>query len=120
MHPYKCQFCRENCLRDKQVVLQLGSNDLLKRGIPQYPSEPQRRTINVKWARALNIIMQKLRFSAVYEVILLDVPEFPYIDIPAGERYIRIKSRLNSGPWTVITWSGPQIPGPPDRPVMVR
>ena len=84
--PYQCRYCGENCLRDKQVVLQLGSNDLLKREIPQYPFERRRKTINVKWGRALNIIMQKLRFSAVYEVILLDVPEFPFLNMTTGER----------------------------------
>jgi len=84
--PYQCRFCGENCLRDKQVVLQLGSNDLLKREVPQYPFENRRKTINVKWGRALNIIMQKLRFSAVYEVILLDIPEFPFLNMTTGER----------------------------------
>lgn len=84
--PYNCRYCGENCLRDKQVVLQLGSNDLLKREVPQYPFERRRKTINVKWGRALNIIMQKLRFSAVYEVILLDIPEFPFLNMTTGER----------------------------------
>ena len=84
--PFKCRYCGDNCLRDKQVVLQLGSNDLLKREIPQYPFERQKKTINLKWGRALNIIMQKLRFSAVYEVILLDVPEFPFLNMTTGER----------------------------------
>ena len=95
MLPYKCYFCGENCLVDKQVVLQLGSNDLLKREVPQYPFERPRSTINVKWGKALNIIMQKLRFSAVYELLLLDIPEFPLLDMATGERYIKIQPCLD-------------------------
>ena len=86
--PYKCSFCGDNCLRDKQVVFQLGSNDLLKREVPQYPYQRRKNTINVKWGKALNIMLQKMRFSAVYEVILMDVPEFPLLDMTTGERYI--------------------------------
>ena len=93
--PYKCSFCGDNCLRDKQVIFQLGSNDLLKREVPQYPYQRRKNTINVKWGKALNIMLQKMRFSAVYEVILMDIPEFPFLDITTGERYISIKSRLN-------------------------
>ena len=93
--PYKCSFCGDNCLRDKQVIFQLGSNDLLKREVPQYPYQRRKNTINVKWGKALNIMMQKMRFSAVYEVILMDIPEFPFLDMTTGERYISIKSRLD-------------------------
>ena len=39
--------------------------------------------------------MQKMRFSAVYEVLLMDIPEFPLLDMTTGERQISIKSRLN-------------------------
>ena len=70
------------------MVIQLGSNDLLKRQVlPQYPFRRGRKSISIKWDKALNIILQKLRHSAVYEVVLLDIPDFQFIDIPEEERY---------------------------------
>ena len=86
--PYRCLVCGENCLHDKRVVIQLGSNDLLKRQVlPQYPFQRGRKSISIKWDKALNIILQKLRHSAVHEVILLDIPVFQFIDITEEERY---------------------------------
>jgi len=86
--PYRCGTCRKNCLRDKRVVLQLGSNDLLKREVlPQYPFRRGRKSISIKWDKALNIILQKLRHSTVYEVLLLDIPDFQFVDITEDERY---------------------------------
>ena len=86
--PYRCRSCGENCLHDKRVVIQLGSNDLLKRQVlPQFPFPRGKTSINVKWDKALNIILQKMRYSNVNEVVFLDIPDFSFIDMSEQERY---------------------------------
>ena len=98
IHPYNCASCGQNCLRGKRVVLNFGSNDLLKREIlPDFPFPPGRNAINLRWSKAFNIVLQKLRYSGVQEVIILDVPEFPFIDMPEAERYVFLPSTDYTG-----------------------
>ena len=88
IQPYQCQICRGNCLGGKHVSIQLGSNDLLKRELPRFPFPQNRRSITLKWTRAYNIILQKFRYSGVREVLVLEIPNFPFQDGSDEERYI--------------------------------
>ena len=86
-HPYQCRICRSNCLAGKHITLQLGSNDLLKRELREFPFPPRKKSITVKWSRAFNIILQKFRFSGVREVLLLQIPNFEFNNMTQAERY---------------------------------
>ena len=94
---YNCPSCGQNCLHGKHISIQLGSNDLLKREIlPEFPFQDGRSSINLKWSRAFNIILQKMRYSAVREVYLLDIPNFDWpSEMTPAERYFFNHALLN-------------------------
>ena len=83
---YLCNHCGSNCIRGKHITLNLGSNDILKRELPNY--EYSRNPCKMRWQKALTHLMHKLEASYVQEVFILEIPKFDYIpNMSMDERY---------------------------------
>ena len=82
---YRCRRCRNNCLAGKSIILVLGSNDVLKRKLPDFDYD--RNPISMNWEPALKILLHKLNESRVREVFISTIPNFVVPDVERAERY---------------------------------
>ena len=64
-------------MRGKHITLNLGSNDILKRELPNY--QYARNPCKMRWEKALTHLMHKFEASYVQEVFICEIPRFQYI-----------------------------------------
>ena len=64
-------------MRGKHIKLNLGTNDILKRKLPNY--QFSRNPCRMRWQKALTHFMQKLEASYYQEVLICEIPQFDYI-----------------------------------------
>ena len=83
---YLCNHCRGNCMRGKHITLNLGSNDILKRELPNYPFPSTRRPCRMRWEKALKHLMHKFEASYVREVFICEIPKFQFPRMSRRER----------------------------------
>lgn len=94
-YPYYCGQCRTNCMEGKHVTLNIGSNDVLKRELPDFNYD--RNPIRMKWKKAFTIIMHKFMESQIREVFICSIPKFNVPDVDNVERFfkrVRVDCRL--------------------------
>ena len=85
---YLCNHCGGNCMRGKHVTLNLGTNDILKRELPNYPHQGG-RPCRMRWEKALTHLFHKFEASFIREVLICEIPKFQFIspEMSTEERY---------------------------------
>ena len=84
-HPYQCGTCETNCMAGKHVTLNIGSNDVLKRALPDFNYD--RNPIRMHWDNAFKIIMHKFMETGIREVFICSIPNFVVPDVDNIERF---------------------------------
>lgn len=74
-------------MEGKHVTLNIGSNDVLKRELPDFNYD--RNPIRMKWDNAFKIIMHKFIESRVREVFICSIPDFVVPDVDIVERFLK-------------------------------
>lgn len=72
-------------MEGKHVTLNLGSNDVLKRKLPDFNYD--RNPICMHWDKAFKIIMHKFMESGIREVFICTIPNFIVPDVDIVERF---------------------------------
>ena len=75
-------------MRGKHITLNVGTNDILKRELPNFPFPDNRRPCRMRWKKALTHLMHKLEASYIRQVFICEIPKFAQMqDMSNAERY---------------------------------
>ena len=85
-------------MRGKHVTLNLGTNDILKRELPNYPHQGG-RPCRMRWEKALTHLFHKFEASFIREVLICEIPKFHFIspEMSTEERYFFLVKSQKAG-----------------------